>query len=773
MFKPSFVHLHVHTEYSLLDSTCRIPQLIKKAKELNMPAIAITDHGNMFGVIEFYLEAKKAGIKPIIGCDVCLDEKNGHRLVLLARDRTGYLNLLRLVSEGKAFESDRAPFVSKELLKQYAAGLIALSGGAQGEIPALLQNLCYPEALSAASSYLDLFGKGNFYLELQAGLAVSRQKINQGLLKISRELDIPVIAANDVRYLDKADAASYDVIRCIRDGRELAALVSEGDASDGLYLSSSDEIGEIFKDVPEAIANAYEVASRCNLELELDQLHLPECVSLMGKTENELLEGLCDEGLKRRFSTIAPEIADRLEYELKVIKEKGLANFFLLVWDIVRYAREQGIPVGPGRGSASGSLVNYLLEITDINPLRHGLIFEKFLNSERRGFPDIDIDFCFERRDAIFEYAVWKYGRESVASLVTFGTLQSRLALRSVAAAMGMNAEDADRLAKMMPSNLQMSIKEALDNDSELRRLYETDPERAKVIHIASSLEGLKRHVSVHACGIIISDRPLYNYCTLFKTEDGAIVAGLGMSSLEKVGLLRLDFLGLKTLTFINEVVKAVNKVRPVLIDPQKFPLDDRETYQLLSSGKTTGIFQLEGEGISELCQRFQPQCFEELVMIISLYRPGPINAGITEEVIKRKNGLSAICYENPGLESILRETYGVIVYQEQIMQIVVKLAGFSFVEADKMRGDITKGIADVVVKWKNLFICGCVKNGIDALIANTIFCSIESCSGFVFNKAHAVAYSLTTYQAAYLKANFSKEFSYAGINGEMSQMRG
>jgi len=742
-----FIHLHLHTQFSLLDGACRIPQLLERAKQYKMDSLAITDHGNMFGAIDFYMEAQKAGIKPIIGCEVYIapasrldkalsgiDEASYH-LILLARDETGYQNLIKLVSIGNLEGFYYRPRIDKEVLSQYQKGLIGLTACLKGEIPVLLQQRRFNDALKTADDYLNIMGKDNLYLEIQENLIPEQKIVNDGLIKISKELNIPLIATNDVHYLSKEDAASHEVLLCIQTQTTLNDPNRLRFQTDEFYFKSPQEMKELFKDIPEAVTNTVEVASRCNLELDFSKIHLPRYEPPEGKTKEEYLRNLSDIGLKEKFPQAPPAIKERLEHELKIIKDRGFVSYFLIVWDFIHYAKSSHIPVGPGRGSAAGSLVSYLLGITDIDPLKYGLLFERFLNPERLRLPDIDIDFCYERRNEVIDYVTKKYGKGNVAQIITFGTMQARAVVRDVGRVMGLAYADVDRIAKMIPPDPNLTLKDALESESELKNLYKNDPQITKLIVTALSLEGLNRHASTHAAGVVITDKPLDNYMPLFETQDGQITTGYSMTVLEKIGLLKVDFLGLRTLTVIDETQKIIKKTKGIDIDIDNIPLDDSNTYKLLTSGQTIGVFQVESSGMRDLLKKLEPERFEDLIALLALYRPGPIGSGMLDDFMQRRHNRVPIKYNHPKLETILKETYGIIVYQEQIMQIVSDLAGFSLAQADLLRRAIAKKIPEVMEQQRKNFILGCIKNNISESVANRIFDLIEYFSGYGFNK--------------------------------------
>jgi len=775
-----FIHLHLHTQYSLLDGACRIHELLSLANLFKMDSLAITDHGNMFGAIDFYVEAQKAGIKPIIGCETYVAPKSrldktlqgtedaSNHLILLAKDETGYQNLMKLVSIAYLEGFYYKPRIDKEILNQYKKGLIALTACIKGEIPSLLLQKRFNDALKAADEYANIMGKNNFYLEIQENSIPEQKIVNEGMLKIAKELNLPLVATNDVHYLNKEHAKSQEALLCIQTQTTLDDPKRLRLQAEEFYFKSPQEMKKLFHYCPEAIANTLEIAGRCNLELDFSSVHLPKYATPDGKTKEEYLKELCIEGLKRRFGTTSDNaINERLEYELKVINSMGFTSYFLIVWDFIHYAKSKGIPVGPGRGSAAGSLVSYLLGITDINPLKYGLIFERFLNPDRIGLPDIDIDFCYERRPEVIDYVTKKYGRENVAQIITFGTMQARAVVRDVGRVMAIPYADVDRIAKMIPPDPGMTLKDALTNELELSTLYKTDSQITQLLNTALTLEGLNRHASIHAAGVVISDKPLDTYSPLFKTNDDQITTGYSMSALDKIGLLKMDFLGLRTLTVIQQALRIIKETKNIDIDIEALSLDDKKTYALLGSAQTIGIFQVESSGMRDLLKKLEPTRFEDIIALLALYRPGPIGSGMLDDFMKRKHGLTQVKYEHPKLEVILKETYGIMVYQEQIMQVASSLAGFTLAQADLLRKAMGKKIPEVMEKQRKNFINGCIKNEIRESLANKIFDLIEYFSGYGFNKSHSAAYALISYRTAYLKANYPVEFMCALLTSE------
>ncbi|MDO9572937.1 MAG: DNA polymerase III subunit alpha, partial [Candidatus Omnitrophota bacterium] len=779
MPRSEFIHLHLHTQFSLLDGACRIPEILSIAKSFKMDSLAITDHGNMFGAIDFYLEAQKAGIKPIIGCEVYVAPQSrlnkssssiidaAHHLILLARNEEGYRNLMKLVSIGYLEGFYYRPRIDKEVLAQHAKGLIASSACLKGEISVLLTQKRFNDALKIADTYQNILGKGNFYLEIQSNSIAEQKIVNEGMIKISKELGIPLVATNDVHYPTKDKATAHEALLCIQTQTTLDDPNRMRFQGDDFYFRSPEEMIKLFQHCPEAIKNTLEIAERCNLELDFSQMHLPKYLPPKNQDKEEFLLELCEKGMLEKELKLDPEAAKRLDHEFKIIKDMGFISYFLIVWDFIHYAKSQGIPVGPGRGSAAGSLVSFLLGITDLNPLKYGLLFERFLNPERMGLPDIDIDFCYERRNEVIDYVTKKYGQENVAQIITFGTMQARAVLRDVGRVMGVAYADVDRIAKMIPAELDITLKKALESEPELNSLYKNDPQITKLINTALSLEGLNRHASIHAAGVVISDKPLNNYTPIFKTADDQITTGYSMGILEKIGLLKVDFLGLRTLTVIDETLKLIKKTRNIEIDLEKLPLDDKNTYNLLATSHTIGIFQIESSGMRDLLKKLIPERFEDLIALLALYRPGPIGSGMLDDFMKRKHGVIPIKYEHPKLEPILKETYGIMVYQEQIMQIASVLAGFSLAQADILRKAMGKKIPEVMEKERKNFLTGCIRNGIRESSASKIFDLIEYFSGYGFNKSHSTAYALISYRTAYLKANYPVEFMAALLTSE------
>ncbi len=774
----------MHTQYSLLDGACRIKPLIQKAVDYKMPALAMTDHGNIFGAIDFYQTAVSMGVKPIIGCEVYVTMTGSRfertsiqkgqisHLILLARDIEGYRNLCKLISASYLEGFYYVPRVDKDILAEYSKGLIGTSACLRGEIPKHLIQGNYNEALKASDEYQHIFGKGNFYLELMSHELPEEKRVVEGIVKISKELNIPLIAANDVHYLDPSQASAHETLLCIQTQTTITDPNRMRLQSDQFYFKDAELMKKEFNWIPEALTNTLEVAEKCNLELTFDKFYLPHFTPPKNKTKEGYMRELCDEGLKVRYPDVTDEIKARLEHELETIETMGFVSYFLIVWDFINYAKKQLIPVGPGRGSAAGSLVSYLLGITDLDPLKYDLLFERFLNPDRAGMPDIDIDFCYERRGEVIDYVTEKYGKENVAQIITFGTMQAKAAIRDVGRAMGAPYIDVDRIAKLVPNELGITIDLALEKEPKLEELCRKDKMAHDIIETSKVLEGLNRHASTHAAGVVISDKPLNEHVPLFKTNDDQISTGYSMNGIAKIGLLKMDFLGLRTLTVISQAVQLIKEISDIEVDITKIPLDDQKTYESLGHANSLGVFQLESAGMRELLKKIKPSEFEDLIAILALYRPGPMGSGMLDDFIKRKKGTVAVEYDHPELEPILKETYGIILYQEQVMRIPVVLAGFSLVQADHLRRAMSKKIASVMEKMRKDFVEGCLKvNQIDSEKANYIFDLIDYFSGYGFNKSHSAAYALITYQTAYLKTNYPVEFMCALLNCEKNNM--
>lgn len=775
----SFTHLHVHTNYSLLDGACKLDELAKQLLEHDMDSVAITDHGVMYGVVDFYKTMVSHGIKPIIGCEVYVAKRSmldkeanidddQYHLVLLAENNKGYKNLMKIVSLGFTKGFYYKPRIDLNVLRQYSDGLIALSACLGGQIPSLLLAGEYNKAKNLAIEFNHIFGENSFFLELQDHGILDQKRVNSDLIKISKETGIPLVATNDVHYISKEHASVHDVLLCIQTGKTVEDKDRMQFPSDEFYLKSEEEMRKLFSYVPDAIENTAKIAKRCDVKLDFDTLHLPSFNVPEGYTQDTFLEKLCYEGLKERYDVITDEIKSRLDYELKVIKDMGFSSYFLIVWDFINFARKNKIMVGPGRGSAAGSLVSYCLHITNIDPLKYNLLFERFLNPERVSMPDIDVDFCYERRQEVIDYVVEKYGKDKVAQIVTFGTMAARGAIRDVGRVLGYPYGMVDKIAKMVPTELGITLEQALKQSLELKKLYKENNNVRNLLDIAKALEGFPRHASTHAAGVVISKAPLVEHVPLHKMGDANISTQYTMTNLEELGLLKMDFLGLRTLTVIKNAIEIIRHTRGIEIDLDKLPLDDKKVYSMLSRGETAGVFQLESRGMRSLLKDLKPEAFQDVIAIIGLYRPGPLGSGAAEDFIKSKNGQKSINYINPKLEPILKETYGIILYQEQVMKIAQELAGFSLAQADILRKAMGKKNHAVMDAQKESFIEGCKKNNIDEKSAEKIFQEISYFAGYGFNKAHTAAYAVIAYQTAYLKAHYPVEYMAALLTSVM-----
>ncbi|NLK51316.1 MAG: DNA polymerase III subunit alpha [Syntrophomonadaceae bacterium] len=770
----NFVHLHSHSEYSLLDGAARIEALVKTARELGMPALALTDHGVMYGIVDFYKAALKYGIKPILGCEVYVaprtrfdrtpkvDDRQYH-LVLLATNNTGYRNLIRLVSQAHLQGFYYKPRVDLELLQEYREGLIALSGCLAGQIPTLLFQDEIEEARKKAGQMQDIFGR-NFYLEIQDHQLAEQKVVNPRMLRLARELNLPVVATNDIHYLGRQDAGIQDVLLCIQTGKTLQDKErSLRFPTSEFYLKSAEEMFLLFGERPELLRNTLEIAEQCEVTLDFNTLHLPEFKVPEGYTPDSYLVELCNRGLQQRFSAPNLAVQERLAYELQVIQRMGFAGYFLIVQDLVNWARAQGILVGPGRGSAAGSLVAYALGITSLNPLEYDLLFERFLNPQRVTMPDIDIDFCYRRRDEVIQYVVQKYGEDHVSQIITFGTLLARSAIRDVGRVASIPLREVDRLAKLVPEEAGITIERALEISPELNQAVGENEKLNWLLTVSQSLEGIPRHASTHAAGLVIGREPLTNYLPLQRTGE-VVTTQFAKEVVEEIGLLKMDLLGLRTLTVIQDTVQLARQSHASArsLDLERIPLDDIETYALLCRAETIGVFQLESQGLRNLIREMQPSCFNDLIALIALYRPGPLGSGMVEDFIRRKHGLTAVHYLHPTLEAVLKETYGVIVYQEQVMRIASELAGFSLGEADELRRAMGKKKPEVLAAYQERFLQGAISRGIPEDIARRIFELMEYFSGYGFNRSHSAAYALISYQTAYLKAHYPVEYMAA-----------
>ena len=775
----NFSHLHVHTEYSLLDGSNKIKEYVARVKELGMNSAAITDHGVMYGVIDFYREAKKNGIKPILGCEVYVapnsrfdreitgGEDRYYHLVLLAENNTGYSNLMKIVSKGFVDGYYYKPRVDKSLLREYHEGIIALSACLAGEVPRYISKGLYDNAKKTALEYQEIFGKGNFFLELQDHGIPEQGIVNQRLLQMSEELGIELVATNDVHYTYAEDEKPHDILLCIQTGKKLQDENRMRYEGGQYYVKSPEEMANLFPYALQALENTQKIADRCDVEIEFGVTKLPKYDVPDGMTSWEYLNKLCYEGLERRYENPSEELRERLKYELDTIQHMGYVDYFLIVWDFINYAKRHDIAVGPGRGSAAGSIVSYCLEITNIDPMRYQLLFERFLNPERVSMPDIDVDFCFERRPEVIDYVMRKYGKDRVVQIVTFGTLAARGVIRDVGRVMYLPYAFVDNIAKMIPQELNITIDKALKMNSELRSTYESDEQVKYLIDMCKRLEGLPRHSSMHAAGVVISQKSVDEYVPLSRASDGTIVTQFTMTTLEELGLLKMDFLGLRTLTVIQNAVNLAKQKNPDFqID--KIDYNDQAVLDYIGTGKTDGIFQLESAGMKGFMKELKPHSLEDIIAGISLYRPGPMD--FIPQYIKGKNDASSITYDCPQLESILAPTYGCIVYQEQVMQIVQALAGYTLGRSDLLRRAMSKKKGDVMQKERQIFVYGdeetgvpgCIKNGIDEKTANKIYDEMIDFAKYAFNKSHAAAYAVVSYQTAFLKYYYPVEYMAA-----------
>lgn len=786
----AFTHLHTHTEYSLLDGSSKIDEIIARAKELGMDSLAITDHGVMYGVINFYTAAKAAGIKPILGSEVYVSpgsrfdrervsgEDRYYHLVLLAENNTGYTNLMKIVSRGFTDGFYYKPRVDYEVLSQYSEGIIALSACLAGEVAKNITRNNYEEAKAAALRYQDIFGKGNFFLEMQDHGYPKQKLVNQNLLKMSRETGIELVATNDVHYTFEEDVAAHDILLCIQTAKKVKDADRLRYEGGQFFLKSEAQMRELFPYAPEAVENTHRIAQRCNVDIEFGITKLPEYEVPEGYTAFSYLKKICYKGLAQRYgrdkALRLDEIKAKLNFELEVINKMGYVDYFLIVWDYISFAKSRGIAVGPGRGSAAGSIASYCMGITDIDPIKYQLIFERFLNPERVTMPDIDVDFCYERRQEVIDYVVKKYGKDRVCQIITFGTMAARGVIRDVGRVLDLPYARCDTVAKMIPLDLKMTLDLALKQSKELKNLYDTDTEIKNLIDMSRRLEGLPRHSSMHAAGVVISKSSIDDYVPLAKAADGSITTQFTMGILESLGLLKMDFLGLRTLTVIQNTVEQIQKKHGEKIDILEIDYEDKEVYGLISTGKTEGIFQLESSGMSSFMKELKPENMEDIIAGISLYRPGPMD--FIPKYIRGKRQKSAVSYDTPQLEAILSPTYGCIVYQEQVMQMVRELAGFSLGQSDVIRRAMSKKKADEMEKQRKYFVYGnseagvpgCLKNGISEEVANRIFDEMADFANYAFNKSHAACYAFVSYQTAYLKYHYPKEFMAAILTSVM-----
>jgi len=788
----NFVHLHLHSQYSLLDGAIKLDELISRAKEFKMPAIAVTDHGNMFGAVEFYSKAMSAGIKPIIGCEVYVapgsrftkgnargSSEASYHLVLLCMNHVGYRNICHLVSASYREGFYYKPRIDWDLLAEHNEGLIALSACLGGELPTLI-NLNHPEeALARAGQMAQIFDNQRFYLELQENYLPEQAKANAGLISIAKELDLPLVATNDCHYLSREDSFAHEVLLCIQTGKTMDDPNRMRFSNDEFYVKSPEEMMQLFPEQPEAIANTIRIAERCNLELDFDTYHFPQYKKPAEKNLDDVLEEQSRIGLEERLIEIRKlrdlseddlqVYHDRLEEELTCIKQMGFPGYFLIVADFINWGKDQGIPVGPGRGSAAGSLVAYAIRITDIDPIPYNLLFERFLNPERISMPDIDVDFCIYGRERVIEYVRQKYGSENVAQIITFGTMQAKGALRDVGRALNIPYGEVDKIAKLVPNVLGITLKQAIEQEPQLKALIDKDAKIRELATISLALEGLTRHASTHAAGVVVTPKPLPEYLPLYvDPKSGGQVTQYPMKYVEKIGLVKFDFLGLKTLTVIENAVRLIREGKDEKFDLQLIPDDDKATFELLSHGETTGVFQLESSGMKEYLVKLKPNCFEDLIAMVALYRPGPLGSGMVDSFIKRKHGAEQFKYDFPQLEPILKDTYGVIVYQEQVMLIAQVLANYSLGAADLLRRAMGKKKPEEMAKQKKIFLAGAAENKLNLKKAESVFDLMEKFAAYGFNKSHSAAYALIAYQTAYLKAHYPVEFMAALLTEDM-----
>src|SRR6187455_485616 len=779
-----FVHLHLHTEFSLLDGACRIDELLDEAVKLKMPALAVTEHGNMFSSVVFHDHARERGLKPILGCEVYVAqgsrfEKSGpqtetNHLVLLAETDQGYKNLIKLVSAGYTEGFYYRPRIDKELLAQHSAGLIGLSSCLKGEVASALKVEQARPALEAAARLRDILGKNNFFLEMQYQGIEEQKVVNRGIVPLARDLELPLVATNDVHYLRQGDYQPHDILLCIGTGKTVNDAQRLRYTGDQFFLKTPEQMAAVFKDHPEALRNTMLVAERCNVTIPKGQNHLPSFGVPEGFTLDAYFEHVAREGFAQRMVRLQQlagsgrlrqsidDYSRRLDYEIAMIRKMGYSGYFLIVWDFIRYAREEGIPVGPGRGSAAGSLVAWCMRITDVDPIDFDLIFERFLNPERISLPDIDVDFCERRRGEVIDYVTRKYGRENVAQIITFGTMKAKAVVRDVGRALDMPYADVDRIAKQIPPALDMTLEKALAENPVLKDMAAKDPKVKEVLDIGKRLEGMSRHASVHAAGVVIAPGPITDYAPLYKGARDEITTQWNMKEVERVGLLKMDFLGLSTLTLIQDCLAEIKRTEGVELDIDNVALDDAKTYKVFGEGAAYGIFQFESSGMRELLRKAKPERLDDLIALNALYRPGPLKSGMVDDYIARKQGKSEVKYELPQLEPILQDTYGVIAYQEQVMRIASVLAGFSLGQSDVLRKAMGKKDPKVMAKQREAFMDGARKNGVNEKKATKIFDLMEFFAGYGFNKSHSTTYAWVAYQTGYLKANYPWHFMAA-----------
>ncbi len=776
----AFVHLHNHTEFSLLDGAARLDNLLDRAIELNMPACAITDHGVMYGAIDFYKKATKKGIKPIIGCEVYMTggsrfdragrkSEAAYHLVLLAENNLGYQNLCRLVSLAFVEGFYYKPRIDMELLEQYHQGLICLSGCIAGQIPELIIENRYEDAVNLAKQFSELFGPDNFYIEIQDHGIEEEIIAQKGLLKLAKELDLPLIATNDLHYVNAEDADMHDILLCIQTGKIRSEEKRMRFANDQFYLKSEQEMAALFSHCPEAISNSLKIAERCHIDFTFGELYLPHYQVPEGFDVPSYLRHLCEEGLARRYNPLTAEAKERLDFELNVINTMDFPGYFLIVWDMINYARLNGISVGPGRGSAAGSLVAYCLGITDIDPIAYDLLFERFLNPERVTPPDIDMDFCDERRGEVVDYLVRKYGEDKVSQIITFSFLLTKGAVRDVGRVLDIPYADVDRVVKMIPDDPKIkTIHEAIEKTPDLKAVYHNDPQIKEMLDVAGKIQGMPRHAGKHAAGVVISQNELISYMPIQKGSDGIVTTQYAKDQVEECGLLKMDLLGLRTLSVIDDSLENIKHGYNLDVDISAIALDDKTTYNMLGNGESVAVFQLESEGMRKILKSLQPERFEDIIALVALYRPGPLGSGMVDDFIDGKHGRKKVKYLHAKLEPILEETYGVILYQEQVMRIARALGGFSLGAADMLRRAMGKKKPEIIKQARDEFVAGCVTNDVNAKIAGEIFDLLEYFAGYGFNKSHSAAYAAVTYQTAWLKANYPPEFMAAMLTSIM-----
>jgi DNA polymerase-3 subunit alpha len=779
--RSDFVHLHVHSEYSLLDGAAQLKRLVERAAHLGFPAIALTDHGNLFGAIDFYKQAHDAGIKPILGCELYVapgsrferapvdgQYEGANHVTALVRNETGYRNLIKLVSRGYLEGFYYKPRVDKELLAQHADGLLLLSGCLNSEISRLLLGGEERKALEVASWYADVFGRDHYFMEVQAHGLADQVRVTEGTIRIARSLGIGVAGTNDSHYLEATDARAHEVLLCLQTGAKIADPNRWKFATEEFYLKSADEMRKVFGELPDAYTGTLAVAERCNLELPFGQFRLPRYEVPAGQTLDSYLRQVAESGLLRHYPEPSVEVRTRFDYEVGIIQAMQFSGYFLVVWDFIRYAKERGIAVGPGRGSAAASLVAYCLGITTVDPIRYGLVFERFLNPGRKSMPDMDIDFADDRRDEVIDYVVQRYGRDRVAQIITFNVLKAKAVIRDVGRVLGMAFGDVDKIAKLVPETLNITLDEALRQSPPLAEAVKARPEVGELWQIAKKLEGLSRHAGKHAAGVVISDEPLMEHVPLYRDpKSEEIITQYPMGPIEKLGLLKMDFLGLRTLTVIANTVRLIEESRGVRIDPERIPLDDAKTYQLLADARTFGVFQLESTGMRNALRQLRPERLEDVIAMVALYRPGPME--MIPDFIARRHGRVKPSYDHPVMEKHLQETYGIMVYQEQVLKIAADMAGFSMSEADDLRKAMGKKIAALMAEQRAKFLQGAKGRGVKEKIAERVFELMEKFAGYGFNKAHATAYGIVAYQTAYLKANYPVEFMAALLTSEMA----